>query len=257
MSGAVSFARMTAIDEFTAVAKGAALVCVSTLYQGSNFHVISTTDKPIASAEDLKGKTVGIVSVGGSTEQLLDIMLQSVGMTKADVSTRVVGNSPGALQYVRQGRVDCFINSVGVVVALKTANEPIVNWPTDRYAPMPSQIYVTTRDMVEKKPASVVRFLKALKASTEDMMHGDLTAIFQRANGDFDIPGMKNPDELVALIRFTMSDPWMSQGSENFLRNVPQLWTKADNEIRGAGIAAVPQVDALYTNSFIDQALKA
>ena len=257
MSGAVSFVRMTAIDEFAAVAKGAALVCVSTLYQGSNFHVISPADKPIASVEDLKGKTVGIVSVGGSTEQLLDIMLRSVGMTKADVSTKVVGNNPGAMEFIRQGRVDCFINSVGVVVALQTANIPIVNWPTDRYAPMPSQIYVTTRDMIEKKPAAVVGFLKALKASTDDMMHGDIKAIFQRANGDFDIPGMKNPDELVALTHFTMSNPWMSEGRENFLRNVPALWSKADNEIRGAGIAAVPQVDALYTNTFIDQALKA
>jgi hypothetical protein len=89
------------------------------------------------------------------------------------------------------------------------------------------------------------------------MMHGDIKAIFQRANGDFDIPGMKNPDELVALTHFTMSNPWMSEGRENFLRNVPALWSKADNEIRGAGIAAVPQVDALYTNTFIDQALKA
>jgi NitT/TauT family transport system substrate-binding protein len=257
LSGAVSFVRMTAIDEYTAVAKGAALVCVSTLYQGSNFHVISAKDKPIASAEDLKGKTVGIVSVGGSTEQLLDIMLRAVGMTKADVNMQVVGNSPGAMQFVRQGRVDCFINSLGVVVALQTAGEAIVNWPTDRYAPLPSQIYVTTREMVEKKPATVVSFLKALKASTADMMHGDIKAIFQRANGDFDIPGVKNMDQLVALMQFTMKNPWMSEGSENFLRNVPALWTKADAEIRGADIATVPDVAALYTNAFIDQALKA
>ena len=71
----------------------------------------------------MKGKTVGVVSVGGSTEQLLDIMLRAVGMTKADVSIKVVGNSPGVLQFVRQGRIDCFINSVGVVVALQTAGE--------------------------------------------------------------------------------------------------------------------------------------
>jgi NitT/TauT family transport system substrate-binding protein len=257
MSGAVSFVRMTAIDEFAATAKGAALVCVSTLYQGSSFHVISAKDKPITSAEDLKGKTVGIVSVGGSTEQLLDIMLRAVGLTKADVTITVVGNNPGAMEFVRQGRVDCFINSLGVVVALQTANVPIVNWPTDRYAPMPGQIYVTTRDIAEKKPAVVVGFLKALKASTEDMMHGDLKAIFQRANADFDIPGIKNLDQLVALMQFTMSNPWMSEGRENFLRNVPELWSKADKDIRGAGIATVPQVDALYTNTFIDQALKA
>jgi ABC-type nitrate/sulfonate/bicarbonate transport system substrate-binding protein len=256
MTGAVSFVRLTAIDEFVAVAKGGPFVSIATLYQGSTFHVISTKEKPINAAEDFKGKTIGIVSVGGSTEQLLEIMLHAVGMTKADVTIQVVGNSPGAMQYVRQGRVDCFINSIGVVVALQTANEPIVNWPTDRYAPMPSQIYVTTREMVEKRPATVVSFLKALKASTEDMLQGDLRAIFERAGRDFDIPGMKNLDQLVTLIRFIMSNTWMSQGRENFLRNVPELWAKADKEIRDAGIAAVPKIEALYTNTFIDQALK-
>ena len=63
------------------------------------------------------------------------------------------------MEYLRQGRIDRFINSIGVVVALLTANEPIVHWPTDRYAPMPSQIFVTTRETIEKKPAMVVGFL--------------------------------------------------------------------------------------------------
>src|ERR1700678_4371879 len=75
ISGAVSFVRMTAIDEFTAVGKGAPLVGVSPRYRGSTFPAISAKDKPVSTAADLKGKTVGIVSVGGSTEQLLDIML--------------------------------------------------------------------------------------------------------------------------------------------------------------------------------------
>jgi NitT/TauT family transport system substrate-binding protein len=257
VSGATAFVRMTAIDEFVAVAKGAPLVCVSTLYQGSNFHLISAKDKPVASAADLKGKTVGIVSVGGSTEQLLDIMLRAAGVAKADVTTQVVGNSPGVMQFVRQGRVDCFINSLGVVVALQQAGEPMLNWPTDRYAPMPSQIYVTTHDLTEKRPNTVVRFLKALKAATDDMRRGELKAIYRRANADFDIPGINNIDELAALMRFTMNGPWAAEGPENFLRNVPALWTKAGAEISGAGIATVPNVEALYTNTFIDQALKA
>jgi NitT/TauT family transport system substrate-binding protein len=256
IAGAASFARITAIDEFVAVAKGAPLLCVSTLYHGSNFHVVSLKAKPIDSVADMKGKTVGIVSVGGSTEQLLHIMLRSAGMTKDDVITQVVGNSPGVVEFIRQGRIDCFINSIGVVVALKTTNEPIVSWPTDRYAPMPSQIYVTTRDIADKKPEMIVRFLKALKASTDDMLHGDLAEIFQRASADFDIPGIKNMNELVSLIKFIMANPWMSEGKENLLRNIPELWQKADAEIRAAGIASVAQLNALYTNTFIDQALK-
>jgi hypothetical protein len=41
------------------------------------------------------------------------------------------------------------------------------------------------------------------------------------------------------------------------LRNVPELWAKAGDEIRKAGIASVPDVSLLYTNKYIDEALKA
>ena len=64
-----------------------------------------------------------------------------------------------------------------------------------------------------------MRFLAALKAATDDMKHGDLKTIYRRANADFDIPGIAKIDELVALMRFTMSGPWVSEGPENFLRN--------------------------------------
>lgn len=256
MSGSVAFARMSAIDVFTANAKGAALLCVSTLYQGSNFHVISLKDKPINSAQEMKGKTVGVVSVNGSTEQLLDIMLRSVGLSKSDVKVQVVGNNPGVLQFIKQGRVDCVINSMAVVVALQTANEPIANWPTDRYAPMPSQIYVTTRDFAAKGPDATVRFLKALKGSTENMMTGDIAAILERAGKDFEIPGIKKLDEQVALVKFAMNGPWMSEGKQNFLRNVPSLWSKAGEEIGKAGIAKVGDISALYSNKYIDAALE-
>jgi ABC-type nitrate/sulfonate/bicarbonate transport system substrate-binding protein len=258
IAGRVAFIRMTGIDEFNAVAKQKApLVSVSTLYQGSNFYFISARDKPVKNAADMKGKTIGVVSVGGSTEALLDLTLRSAGLSKKDVKIEVVGNSPGAFQYVRQGRVDCFINSLAVVVALRRSNAAMEAWPTDRAAPMPAQIYVTSQDLIDKKPEVVVRFLKALKGSTGEMLHGDIAAIFQRAAKDFDIPGIKKMDELVELMKFTMENPWMAAGKENFLRNVPKLWNDADREIRGAGIAAVPSVDALYTNKYIDAALKA
>ena len=208
MTGAVSFVRLTAIDEFVAVAKGAALVCVATLYQGSTFHVISAKDKPI----NVGGGFQGQDRRHRFSRRLDRAIARNHAARRGDDQG---GRRPRKWSATVRARcntcakaaIDCFINSIGVVVALQTADEPIVHWPTDRYAPMPSQIYVTTREMIEKKPATVLGFLKALKASTEDMMHGDLKAIFQRANRDFDIPGMKKIDELVALMRFTWPIP--------------------------------------------------
>jgi hypothetical protein len=115
---------------------------------------------------------------------------------------------------------------------------------------------VTTRDFAAKNPDATVRFLKALKGSTENMITGDIPAILERAAKDFEIPGMKKLDEQVALVKFAMNGPWMSEGKENFLRNVPSLWSKAGEEIGKAGIAKVGDVSALYTNKYVDAALK-
>lgn len=258
LAGQVSFVRSTAIDQFLAVARGGApLVAISTLYQGGTFNVISLRDRPIREARDLRGKTIGIVSVGGSTELLLDIMLRRAGIPREEVRREVTGNSPGALQLVRQGRVDGFIAAIGVVVTLQRANEPIIAWSTDRDAPMPGQTYLTTRDTMTRNPEMVVRFLRALKASCDEMRTGDLRAIFTRAGRDFEIPGIRNLDPLVELTQVAIRDLWLSQGERNYLRNVAELWQQADDGIRGSGIAAVPDVNALWTNEAIDRALRA
>ena len=177
-------------------------------------------------------------------------------MKPDDVKREVTGNSPGVLQMVRQGRVDCFMCAIGVATALRRANEPVEIWSTDKYAPMPSQIFLTTKDIVSSKPEQVVRFLRALKGSTDEMMAGNVRQLFERASKDFEITAIKDLDGAVALIDASINQLWLSEGKENLLRNMPRLWKEANDGIRAGGLPAVSDVDALYTNEFIERALK-
>jgi NitT/TauT family transport system substrate-binding protein len=257
LGGQVSFVYVSALDEMLAVAKqNASLLSVATLCQGSTFQLVSLKDKPIRTAEDMRGKTVGIVSVGGATEILLNIALLKAGMKPEDVKREVTGNSPGVLQMVRQGRVDCFFCAIGVVVALRRANEPVEVVSTDKFAPMPSQIFLTTKELAGKKPETVTRFLKALKASADEVRTGDKRALFDRAAKDYEIPGIKDLDGLVALMDAMVKELWLSEGEDNLLRNVPRLWKDADTGLRAANLAAIPDVATLYSNEFIDRAMK-
>ncbi len=257
LAGQVSFAFVSAIDEIIAVERqNAPLLSVSTLFQGSTFRMVSLKDKPINTVQDIKGKTVGIVSVGGATDMILNIMLAKNGMKPDDVKREVTGNSPGALQQVRQGRVDCFMCAIGVGVALQRANEPVEIWSTDKYAPMPSQIFVTRKEIAEKNPETVVRFLRALKASVDEIMTGDVAKLFERASKDFEITGIRDMDNAVALIK-AAQEMWLTEGKENLLLNVPRLWQDAAEGVRAAGIAQVPNVEGLYTNEFIKRAMSA
>ena len=249
ITGQAHFIRASGIDVMRAVATTKVpLVSIATIYQGSTFHMVSLKDKPISKAEDLKGKTVGIVSVGGTTEVFLDLILAKGGLKKEDVKREVTGNSPGALQIMKQGRVDCFIASIQVVVALERMKEPVEIWSTDRYAPMPGQCYVSTKQIVESKGELLTRAMKAMRASAEEILGKPLKPIFERAAKDFEIPGIRNVDDLVEVEKVTSEKLWLSEGRENLLRNVPKLWTSGVDALRENQIATLDSTEALYTN---------
>ncbi len=231
------------------------LISVGTMYQASTFHMVSLKSKPISKAEDLKDKIVGIVSVGGTTEVYLDLdlILAKGGIAKHSVKHEVTGNSPGALQMVKQGRVDCFIASIQVVVALQQRmKEEVEVWSTDRYAPMPDQCCVSSRDMINVKSEVFTRALRAIRASAQDIMMQPLPPIFERATKDYEIPNIRNSNELVEVEEASADRLRLSEGRENLLRNVPHLWTSGVDALRDNKIADPGEPETLYTNQFVD-----
>jgi ABC-type nitrate/sulfonate/bicarbonate transport system substrate-binding protein len=220
--------------------------------------MISLRDRPIARAEDMRGKTIGLVSVGGTTDIFVDLILRRVGLNREDVRREVTGNSPGALQFVRQGRVDGFMASIVVPVLLRRANEPIEVWSTDRYAPMPSQCYITSRELAERRPETVVRFLRAMRDSMNEMLPGAQAtrAVFERASRDFDIPGIRAIDDVVAVSEASKEQLWLARGRDALLRNLPDLWESGLKALRDAGLANPAALGELWTNRFVDEALR-
>jgi NitT/TauT family transport system substrate-binding protein len=255
ITGQAHMIRASGIDVMRAISTTKApLIAIGTMYQGSTFHVVSLKSKPISKAEDLAGKTVGIVSVGGTTDVYLDLILAKGGLGKDAVKREVTGNSPGAVQIMKQGRVDCFIASIQVVVALQRMKENVEIWSTDRYAPMPGQCYISTRQLIEQKPDLYTRAMKAMYASAREIMTQPLQPIFERAAKDFEIPNIRNVQELVEVEKATAERLWLSEGPENLLRNVPKLWKSGVDALRDNKVADPGDPEALYTNRFVDAA---
>ena len=252
-AGQCQFTRGAAIDVMKAVAaQKVPLVSVATLFQGSTFWVMSSKNKPIRAAEDLRGKRIGVVSIGGTTENFLDLMLVKAGIPKVDTPREVVGNNPGAFALVQSGRIDGMIASSNVGAVLRRQNAPLEWFSTDKYAPMPSQSYFTTWDVIAKQPALVQAFVRALKASVEEIMAGPIEPLIVRASKDYEIPGIRDRTALVHTIEEDIP-LWLTEGRENLLRNVPALWRSAKENLAEAGLARIGDETALYTNEFVDK----
>lgn len=256
-AGRCQFTRSAAIDIMKAMSaqRHLALVSIATIFQGSTFFVISSAAKPIEKAEDMRGKRMGVVSIAGTTENFLDLMLKKVGVPKTEVPREVVGNNPGSFALIQQGRIDGFIATSNVVEVLQQQKAPVLAWSTDRYAKMPSQSYFTTQAIIDKQPDLVLAFVRALKASADEMVRGPLEPILDRAAMQYEIPGIRDKPGLVRTVRGDI-DLWLSEGPQNLMRNVPALWQSARDSLAEAGLADIPDVTKVYTNRFIDEAAR-
>ncbi|MFT8244871.1 ABC transporter substrate-binding protein [Roseomonas sp. BN140053] len=255
VTGQARMLRISGIDMMKAVSQAnLPLISVATIYQAGGFYLISHKDKPLPDIAAVNGKRIGVVSVGGSTENFLDLMLRKGGFDPTATRREVVGNNPAALGLVQAGRIDGFIASTNVVEALTEQKAAFEAWPTDRYAPMPGQCYVVRRDTAEREGPLLVRTLKAMRGSAEELLAPDVSPMIRRASREFEIPGIRNLPATVRTFEASRR-AWLTEGRENLLRNVPALFANGAAELTDAGIARLPDPTILYTNRFVDEAL--
>jgi NitT/TauT family transport system substrate-binding protein len=255
IAGQADYGRFSGIDFSRAVgAKDAPLRAIATVRQNSGFHVVSLGDKPVRSGADLKGKTVGILSYGGTTETFIEVMMAKSGLAKDDAKLLVTGNSPGEVDLIRQGRIDCFICTYPVTFILRQSKEPLEFLSVDVPVPAPGQIIHATRDTLAKRPEVTVKVLRAIKASMEELLQGPVEPIFERAAKDFEIPGAKDIAMLAAQQRQAVIDNWFVAGQpKTLLRNLPERWQAGCDALRAVGFADVKDPTTLYTNEFLDK----
>ena len=254
LSGQALLSRTGGVDLIKAVANTKApLVSVGVIDQGSPFYVVSKAGKEIKNPKDMVGKTVGIVSKGGAVENLLDIMLINNGIDPKDVPRQVVGNSPGAFGLIDQGRIDCYIISVGSVVALRLAGTAIHAWNTDEHAPIPGQVYVTSREDAEKQPDTIVKFLRALLQSIDFIANDKALGKTFDLMKSFEIAEMKDLKVAAEALKAEFA-LWDEAGAQYRLRHIPEKWQTAVDLMAKAKMIEPAKADVFYTNSFIDKA---
>jgi NitT/TauT family transport system substrate-binding protein len=236
--------------------RGAPFYAVGCIGQRVGFQIVSLKEKPVRSGADLRGKIVGVLSVGGLSELLVQVAMAKAGVAKSETQIVVSGNSPGEVDLIRRGRLDCFICNFPLAVTLQRLGEPLEYLEIDKVQPAPGLLYFCTRAMADKQPQFVVSVLRALKNSVMEVLTQPLAPIFERAAKDFEIPRINELDTLVAVQQEVNRRQWLVDGKDKLMRNNPALWQSACDGLRQIGVADVKDPAALYTNRFIDEAMK-
>ena len=252
-AGNVLVSRTGGTDLIKAVAKDPNIVAIAEIYQRDLFHFVSAEGKPIRTPEDFAGKTIGLVSNGGASENLLDMMLAKVGIASDSVKRQVTGDNPGAYELVQQGRVDGVFLTQNNVQVLRTDKKPIVSWSTDQFAPAPSQVYITSRKAIAERPAALVGFLKGVHDALGALMNEkDYAKVLDSMLTKYEVAGAKRPDRGLPLIESSIAN--YRPAFRDKLASDGKVWESAFNDMVMAKIVP-PTALTFYTDEIRKRAL--
>lgn len=163
-----NYSRFQSISALITIAnEDAPFVAFGTPVQRSAFEMQSMAEKPIKTIAELEGKSVGVVSAGGTTDQMIDLMAVRAGIDPKSIKRKVTGLGTAAYQFAVKGDVVAWTGSASEREALVAAGKGVHTWNFDDVMPVPADSYITTRDEIDKHRDVVVKvlagFYKALK----------------------------------------------------------------------------------------------
>lgn len=205
-AGNILVSRTGGTDLLKAYAKEPELVAIANVYPKDLFWVIGNQQMPVNSVEEMVGKTVGVVSVGGATENLLDMMLAKAGIEKSAVKREAVGTAPAAFEMIAAGRISCYISTNLTLFLLQQAGRPVSAWSIDKVAPSPGDLYVTTRKAVRERPDVLANFLLGVHDTLGALTTSKPEDIIKSVSSGFDLPETKRPDGGVPALGFAMKN---------------------------------------------------
>ncbi|GGA59939.1 hypothetical protein GCM10011385_12090 [Nitratireductor aestuarii] len=256
IAGQANFTRVGLLDLFKASAsQDTKLVSVATSLQGGIFSLVSREGDPINSPEELRGKTVGVASLGGGQENILNLMLAGAGIPVADVPRQAIGSSAGNVEILKQGRVDAFIANIETALLLRMTNEPVKIWSTTQFAPLPGGVIGTTEKFATENHDTVVKFVRAMRNSALEIKAADPAEILDRVASKFDLTVTEDREFRLEAIK-AYNELALAQGDENVMRNVPEVFEEAARLVGAADIMQIDDVSSLFSTAFYDEAVK-
>lgn len=225
-AGNVLVSRTGGTDLIKAAVKDPSVVSIAEIFPRDLFWFVSPEAKAIRGPKDLAGKTVGLVSNGGASENLLDMMLAKDGLPADSVKRQVTGDSPGAFELVNAGRIDGFFVTQNNVQILRADRKPIHAWSTDQFVPAPAQVYISSRKTVAERPEALARFLRGVHDTLTALQNEkDLAKIVDSMTAKYEVAGAKRPDRGVPLIESSIESyrpAWKAK-----LASDPGVWKSA------------------------------
>jgi len=205
-------------------------------------------DAGISGPEDLKGKSVGVLSFQDTTYYNLLGVLASVGLTKNDVDIQAVGPG-GIIQLSIAGNLDAMSGVPEWIAAIEAAGVPMDQMPVDTVFPAMAQAIIASDETIAERPEVVKGFVQAVLRGVRDIAEDPAAAAAEYVQL---VPQHADNQAGVEAILRAYAELIYPEGENQPLGTFNPDRIKAVQDFYvGAGLVrtAVP-VEELYTNEF-------
>ena len=256
-SGGALFAQGAAISTVPAIAnQGAGIITVGQVIYRSVFELASPAGKPLKAGDDLTGKTIGLMSVGGSTDHLLNAMAAAGKTDPKSIKRVVTGLSAGAYTYLQRGQVDAFFSYYPMRIALEAQGAALHYTNTDDVAPIPPDSIIVSSSALtsEADRKAVIGYLRACSKGMQfllDSANYDAAASMLAKYNPVEVAdralARKKFEAVAALARRPASVP--------FMHCDPKAWESGVKLMEGIGLIKpnAKPLSAYYTNDLVKQ----
>lgn len=170
LGNSIQFGQVDAATALNAINNGADLVIVS----GSlnSFPYSFVTSKDIRKPEDLVGKKIGILAVGGATETATFLMLKAWNIPRASVTIFPAGDSASRILAISAKAIDgTMLSYPDINEAQRLGQQEFVKMSEVKGSSFPMNVMVARRSFVEKNRDTVKRFQQAYAEGVYQFMN--------------------------------------------------------------------------------------
>lgn len=244
LGGATPITRASTVDVFPGMEQGQPIVAIGTMARKSNLRVISTDSEPIESAKDMEGGVIGLGSIGGTSEKMLNFALDDAGVARDAVTRQAVPVTAATYEVVKQGQLDGYVVSLDTSLAIAQQNKDAVVSDAGLGDVPDLQAWITTQSNLED-PARVKQieaFLAAIKEATQaviDDADNDFANVLKtlRDSGDWDFPALQDDEVATGALEVYTSKTWADEsGKVGLLENDLDAWTDAYDTYTKGGL---------------------
>jgi NitT/TauT family transport system substrate-binding protein len=153
------------ILEIIAAKKRNPTLPLSTVYchdYRSSYVTVVPQDSPIRSIADLKGKSVGVLSLAAGTVPTVKAMARQAGIDPASIQFVAVGADAPAMVALKSGRVDAYSHFIGAIAGLENMGMKFRSFSPE----ISSGVFVANNAFLARNRDLTVRGLQGIALST-------------------------------------------------------------------------------------------